>query len=83
MVKDEIFERLIHQLRSVEIDGEIFFVVEGDLLMTEDELRAVSEKQLRFFVACQRAIEISQQEHERDRQDSSSDSEKGPAQDLL
>ena len=78
MVEDEVFESLIHQLRSVEIDGEIFFVVEGDLLMIEDELRAVSEKQLRFYVACQRAIEKSQQEHEIDIQESSSNSENDP-----
>ena len=58
---DEVFECLIRQLRSVEIDGENFFVVEGDILMTEEELRAVSEKQLRFYLACQRAAEAAQQ----------------------
>ena len=62
VVDDEVFNKLIEQLRSVEIDGEIFFVVEGDLLMTLEELRAVSKKQLRFYVACQRAFEASQQE---------------------
>jgi len=61
VVKYDVFDKLIRQLRSVEIDGELFFVVEGDLLMTLEELREVSEKQLRFYVACQRAIESSQQ----------------------
>ena len=53
---------LLRQLRSVEIDGEEFFVVEGDLLMTERELRALPSKRLQSFVACQRAAEFDQEE---------------------
>ncbi len=55
-----MFQRLLEQLRSVEIDDELFFVVEGDLLMTEEELRAVPEQKLRFFIACQQASDAAE-----------------------
>lgn len=76
-VEDEVFDCLIRLLRSVEIDGDIFFVVEGDLLMTEEELRAVSEKQLRFFLACQRAAEASQEQYMVDIDNNETDLENG------
>jgi hypothetical protein len=69
MVKEKVFRELIRQLRSVEIDGENLFVVEGDLLMTEAELHQVSVKQLRFYVQCQQAFDASRQRLEETSED--------------
>lgn len=74
-MKKRLFYNLLKQLRSVEIDDETFFVVEGDLLMTEEELRIVTEKQLRFFVACQQASDAAEQAVEEEAQQSKPETE--------
>lgn len=54
-LSEEIFQALLQKLPAVEIDEEQFFVIEGDLLMTEEELRAVSVKRLEYFAASAQA----------------------------